>query len=258
MEINNNSVIPKWLFQYLGGLLIAFVALAVVQKGFEVSKNLKSENPDNTISISSEGKVTTEPDMAVVNLGVFSTGSNAANLQDENSKKVNKVVEYIKQQDVKAEDITTTQFSIYPQYDYTSGKNTLSGYQATQTVTVKIKGKENLGQRVGKILDGATDNGANEITGVYFTLENPDDLRQEARKKAIANAKTKAQDLANEAGIKLGKVVSISESGGGYPVPMYYDKAVLEGGLGGGGSTPDIQTGSQDITESVTVTFEIK
>lgn len=253
-------MVPKWLIQALGGLLIAFVALLVVQKIFEVSKNFKSEKPENTISISAEGKVSAKPDMAVVNLGVFSQGSSAASLQDQNSQKVNKVVEFIKSQGIKSEDIVTSQFSIYPQYDYTGGSSKVTGYQASQTVTVKIKGQDDLGERVGKILDGATDNGANEITGVYFTIETPDDLRQEARKKAIAQAKVKAQELADEAGIRLGKVVSISESGGGYPVPMYSDKAVLEGGRGGGSQTmaPDIQTGTQDITETVTVTFEVK
>lgn len=251
-------MIPKWLIQGLGGLLIAFVALAVAQKGFEVAKNFKSEKPENTISISAEGKVTAQPDMAVVNLGVFSQGSNAAALQDQNSQKANKVVEFIKSQGIKAEDIVTSQFSIYPQYDYSGGSNKLTGYQASQTVAVKIKGKDDLGGRVGKILDGATDNGANEITGVYFTIEAPDDLRQEARKKAIAQAKIKAQELADEAGIRLGKVVSISESAGGYPVPLYYDKAVPEGRGGSVNSVPDIQTGTQEITESVTVTFEVK
>ena len=254
------NTIPKWLIPWLGGLLIVFVALAVVQKAYEVTKNFQSDKPENTISISAEGKVTAEPDMAVVNVGVFSFGPNAATLQDDNSKKVNKVIDFIKSQGIKAEDITTSQFSIYPQYDYSSGKSVLNSYQASQTVTVKVKGKEKLGERVGKILDGATDNGANQITGVYFTVENPDDLKQEARKLAIANAKKKAQELADEAGIRLGKVVSITESGGYYPTPMYYDKAMSpEGGMGGGLATaPDIQVGSQDIVQNISVVFEVK
>lgn len=260
METNYNFRLPGWLIPILGVLLIAFVGLAAVQKGYEVSKNFKPSKPDNTISISAEGKVTATPDVASVNLGVFSQATSASTVQDSNSSKINQVIAFVKQQGIPNEDIVTSQVSIYPQYDYSGGSNRITGYQANQTVTVKVRGTADLGERVGRILDGATDNGANEVQGVYLSIDDPDELRQEARKKAIAKAKEKAAELAAEAGLTLGKVVSISESGGGYPIPLYYGKDAVTEGRGGAAPSvaPDIQTGSQEITENVTMVFEIK
>ncbi len=112
-----------------------------------------------------------------------------------------------------------------------------------------------------KVLDGAVNNGANQIDGINLSIENPDGLQQDARKLAIANAKAKAQGLAQEAGLTLGKVVSISETGSGYPRPMPYATDSYAPSLMAGQAksvAPDIQTGSQDITESMTVVYEVK
>jgi uncharacterized protein YggE len=116
-------------------------------------------------------------------------------------------------------------------------------------------------EQVEKVLDGAVNSGANEIQGVHFGFKDPDDLRQQARKLAIAKAKEKALELASEAGLKLGKVVSVSESGGYYPSPLPY--AADAYGRGGGGVAeksvaPSIEPGIQYITQTMTVIFEVK
>ena len=194
----------------------------------------------------------------MVNLGVLTQSPTAKAAEDESSKKINQIVSFVKQQGVDAKDIATSQFSIYPTYDYRDGTNKITGYQASQTVTVKVRGVEKSTEKVGKILDGATANGANEIAGVQFTFDDADDLRQQARKQAIAKAKQKASELAAEAGLRLGKVVSISEGSYAQPVPMMYDKIAAPDGRGGGGGSAAVEQGSQDITQSITVTFEIK
>jgi len=265
METNYNlepghRAFPKWLLMTFGVLVTLFVALSVIGKWYDVSKNFKSTKPENTISITAEGKVSAEPDLATVNLGVLTQGPTAAGVQDQNSKKVNQIIDFVKQQGIPKEDITTTQFNIYPQYDYKDGRNNVIGYQANQTVTVKVKGKDVMAAKVGKILDGATDNGANEIAGVNFGFDNPDNLKQDARKLAIANAKDKAAELASEAGLKLGKVVSIQESGGYYPMPLQYGREAFSKGADSAAPSiaPNIQPGSQDITASITIVFEVK
>ncbi len=253
---------PKWLVGGLGGLLIALVALLVVQKAHDLSVAFKNSKPANTISVSGEGKVTSKPDLATINIGVLSQGSTAVDVKNQNNDKVNKITAFVKQQGIADADISTSQFSFYPQQTYPNngGTPTITGYQGNQTVTVKVHGVDKDNSVLGKILDGAVNNGANEINGVNLTVENPKDLEQDARMKAIDDAKQKAQELANKAGLKLGKVVSISESQSGYPGPISYTANALMG-MGGQDAksiAPDIQTGSQDITETMTVTYEVK
>jgi uncharacterized protein len=257
------NFLPKWLVNTLGALLVIFVAILIVQKGNELQTILKNQKPANTISVSADGKVTATPDLATVNIGVLSQGTTAGDVKDQNNSKVNKVIDFIKQQGIPASDITTSQFNFYPQQNYpmpNGGVPTITGFQGNQIVTVKVHGVDKEQIVLGKILDGAVNAGANEINGVNFSFSDPTALQQQARKLAIDNAKTKAQDLAQEAGLKLGKVVSISESNSGYPRPIPYDLNSATG-LGGGAAksvAPDIQNGSQDITETMSVVFEVK
>lgn len=255
------NILPKWLVDGLGGLLIAFIALLVVQQVYNFNQVIKNQKPANTISVSAEGKVTATPDLATVTLGVLSQGTTAVDVKNQNNDKVNKVTAFIKQQGIADKDITTSQFSFYPQQDYSNGVAKIIGYQGNQSVTVKVHGVDKDQTILEKILDGSVNNGANEINGVNLSVENPENLQQQARKLAISNAKTKAQGLAQEAGLTLGKVVSISETNSSYPGPIPYalDSAV---GMGGRAEVksiaPNIQTGSQDITESMSVVFEVK
>lgn len=252
--------IPKWLVQGLGGLLIAFVALLVVQKAHDLQTTFQNQKPANTISVSGEGKVTAVPDLATVNIGVLSQGTTAVDVKNQNNQKVNKVIDYIKAQGIDPKDINTSQFSFYPQQNYNSGQPVITGYQGNQTITVKVRGVDKSQDQLNKILDGAVNNGANQIDAVSLTIEKPTDLQNQARKLAIDDAKNKAQELAKEAGLNLGKVVSLSENSGGYPGPLPYalNSAM---GMGGGGDksiAPNIQTGSQEISETMTVVFELK
>jgi uncharacterized protein len=251
--------LPAWLLMTLGVLVSLFLLALVVDKGSALVKSFKGQKPDNTISMSAEGKVTATPDMATINIGVMTVKTNAKDAQDENSKKSNKVIDFVMSLGIPKEDVTTSQFNVYPQYNYQSGRNEITGYQATQTIVVKVKGVDKSSESVGKLIDGATDNGANEIQGVSLSFDNPDNLKQEARKIAISKAKEKAIELAQESGLKLGKVVSISENGGSTPYPMYSEAY----GMGGGAMdsktvTPSVPVGSQDVTATMTVVFEVK
>lgn len=260
MEIkwDSQNYAPKWLFATIGILISLLLLIFVIDKTYSFSQNFKSRIPNNTIAMSAEGKVTATPDLATITLGVLTKGPTAARVQDANSEKINQVVKFLKDNNIDEKDITTSSYSIYPDYSYQDNKSIIIGYQANQTVTVKIHNADKEKDKIGRIIDGATNNGANEVNGVYFSFEDVDNLRQQARKIAVAKAKEKALDLANEAGIKLGKVVSISEGGSYYPQPRM-DYAYGKGGGGEDSSVaPDIQPGSQDITENITVTFEVK
>lgn len=250
----------KMITKVLGILLIVLVGLFIADKAYSLVQTFQNKNPKNTIAITAEGKASAIPDIATVNLGVLTSGDTAEGVQNESTKKINKIVDYVKAQGVAKEDINTSQFNIYPQQDYKDGKTTITGYQANQTITIKVRGVDKSTEALGKILSGVTSNGANQINGVNLSFDDPDNLRQVARQEAISKAKEKAQQLAEAAGLRLGKVVSISESGGyGVPVPLYGDAY----GIGGSGGAekavaPNVEPGNQDITASMTVIFEVK
>ena len=131
------------------------------------------------------------------------------------------------------------------------------GYQGNQSITVKVHGVDKDQNVLEKILDGAVNNGANEVNGVYLSIEKPTDLQNNARKLAIEDAKKKVKELADASGLKVGKIVSVSESSGGY-YPYAYESSMMNAAPSAKSVAPDIQTGSQEISETMTVEFELK
>lgn len=253
METNIN--LKSWVWQTLGFLLIGFLALLVLDKVHTVVQDFRPTVPQNTIAMSAEGRVTAKPDLATINVGVQTNGDTAKAAQDANNKNISKVIDSIKKLGVTADDIQTSNLSVYPTYDYANGKNTINGYQANQTLTVKVRGVDRSTETLNKTLDAAVVSGSNQIQGVSFSVDDPDSFRQAARKQAIDKAKQKAQELADQTGLKLGRIVNISESSANYPVPLPY---AMDGRGGGAAAPSNIQTGTTDITAEITVTFELK
>jgi len=205
-----------------------------------------------TVTISGEGKETGAPDVAIVDLGVTSEATTVKSAQADNTKKMNDIIKAVKDLKVKDADIQTTNYNIYPKYSYESktGVSSIVGYTVSQSVRIKVRNLDD----TGTIISKAGELGANQVSGVQFTLDDSEKLKSQAREKAIDNAKSKADDLFKKLGVKVGRIVSFSEysSDGSYPKYAEY-------GVGGGGSvTPSIQTGSLDITINVSLTFEIK
>ena len=214
----------------------------------------RTEQQIYTITISGEGKITAIPDIAQISLGIETQKLKVVDAQKENTEKMNEIIKELKGLDIEAKDIKTSQYSIYPRYDWNEGRQILRGYQVNQTVSVKIRDLD----IIGDVLDMAAQKGANQVGSLNFTIDEPEDLRQEARIEALANAKEKAEALAKVADVKLGKLVSFNESTGGSPV--YWDYGLMEAkavGMGGGEPAPDVEPGSQEIIINVTVTYEV-
>lgn len=237
------------------GLLALFLLVQVVAGFTKVYQEVKdNKRPQDTLNISATGEVEAKPDVAEASFGVMSEGSDPQKIQDDNSSKINKITDFLKNTGIKEDDIATENYNLYPRYNYTDSKQVLDGYTLTQTVNVKVRDLK----KVGDILKGVVQNGANNINGLTFRIDDPESLKQEARKKALENAKAKAEDLAKVAGVRLGKVVNFSESDVSMPYPVMYDKAMPAVGMGGGGAAPDVQPGITTVTASVSVTFELK
>lgn len=238
----------------LGGFLLLtliFFVSVKTNQAYEQTKRIgRADVPQPTIAISGEGKVTAVPDVARISVGLLTEGRDIAALQRQNTDKMNKLIDAMKALGVADKDIQTTNYSIYPKYDYTDGRSVLSGYTVNQNATVKVRDLS----KVGAIFAKVGEIGANQVSGPDFTIDNPTALQDQARLEAIADAQQKAETLARSLGVRLGRVVGFSESGNGGPVPMYD----FARGIGGAeAAAPKIEAGELDISSDVSLLFEI-
>lgn len=242
------------VFSIFAGLVIIIMVIMIVS-GILVflGKNKSGSNAyTNTIAFDGEGKVFTKPDIAFVDFSVVTQGTRVKDVQEANTQKMNKVITFLKDSGIEEKDIKTTNYNLYPQYNYENYKiPQIIGYQISQTLSIKARNLD----KIGEILEGVVDVGINQVNFLYFGVEDDEQVKEQARKMAIDDAKEKAQKLAKELGIKLGKLTNFYENVSGYPVPMYSYK---ESGMGGGGTTPDIQTGENEIIVNITLTYEVK
>lgn len=207
----------------------------------------------NTISFSGEGTVSAIPDIAKVNFAIITQAATSKVAQDANSPKSKAIVDFLKKQAVEEKDIKTASYNIYPQYNYPRfDAPEIKGYEVNQTFEVKIRDLD----KTNIILDGLVSAGANNISKLEFAIDDPKKLKAEARTKAIADAKKKAEELEDQLGMDLGKIVNFSENTGGYPIPYYLEAKDL--GRGGGSGVPEIPTGENEISVNVTITYQIR
>ncbi len=206
-------------------------------------------------TVSGEGKVTVIPDTGIVSLGVNLTRPTVKAAQSEVNSIINNVSAETKKLGVDAKDIKTAGYSVYPEYDYRSNPNRITGYRVAVSITVRVRNLE----KINEVIDTATANGVNTVNGINLTVDDDrqKELLQEARELAVKEAKTKAQSLARAAGLSLGRIVNVQESGGYTPRPMYAFSKVAEAGMGGGADT-QIEPGSTDISTTVTLFYETK
>src|SRR3989338_6162121 len=235
-------------------ILLAALALWVGAKFLnEIKSFTRPSISSPTISVSGEGRVLAKPDVGVVNLSVVAGSLDMSAAQDEATRQINNVVDFVKNSGVEEKDIKTTSYNISTLYDYPKGRREFGGYEVRQTVEVKIRDLK----KVSAILGGVTDFGAIEVGNLNFLVDDDEALKHEARAKAIADAKAKAFILAKTLGVKFGDIVSFSEFVG--PVPFYGYVA----GLGAGGdfeksAVPSMPTGENEIVSNVNISFELK
>ncbi|MDD5110140.1 MAG: SIMPL domain-containing protein [Patescibacteria group bacterium] len=249
---------PQWMMgvaTVVALFLLAFL-VALTRNAWKANTYIgRTNEAPHVITISGDGKVTAIPDIAVVSLGTQTEKKNVADAQAENTRSMNALRDRIKSLQIAAEDITTSQYSVYPQYDWNTGKQTLRGYQVVSQVTVKIRDFD----KISPVLALVGELNLNQVGGLSFTIDDPETYRQQARLKALAQAKAKAEALAQAAGVALGRIVSFAESGSGNVPQPYYARDAY--GMGGGATAvpaPVVEPGSQDITVSVTVGYELQ
>lgn len=207
---------------------------------------------NDIFTVSGEGKSTVIPDIALLQTGVQVNGVNVKQVQNDLNTKISAVTESIKKLGIDGKDIQTSAYSIYPNYDYSNSSQRISGYQATSSLTVKVRELD----KANDVIDAATANGANQVSGITFSVDDRTKAENDARELAVNEAKTKAEQAARIAGFKLGKIINYSETFGGNmnPVPLMYardaamEKAVTE---------TTLEPGSSEVLVTVTLQYEI-
>lgn len=251
--------------QNLLGISITAVLLLFAAASFwYVSSFSKSVAPERSFQVRGEGRVVAIPDVAQITFGVVTEGGkDIGKLQQQNTEKANAIISFLKGSGVDEKDIKTQYYNISPRYQYYSCPRPLGtievepcppaeivGYTINQSVSVKIRELE----KAGDLLGGVVERGANTVSGPSFTIDDPEALQNEAREEAIVKAREKAEAIAEAGGFRLGKLLSIHE-GFVSPVPVFAEAKELSGT---DGAAPEIEPGSQEVTVTVTLTYEIK
>ena len=237
-------------------LLIAVAVVAVVAynnlaQAAPVTQ-LATDTP-RTLSITGHGEVSLTPDIAYIYVGVHTENENAGDAVAENNDNAQGVIDALKGSGVKAEDISTTNFSLYASQQYDrNGNPTDLAYVVDNTVFITVRNLDQLGDLLGTAIDA----GANSVNGISFDVSDKESVLSDAREQAVNNARAQAEELAGLAGVELGDVLSLNMYGG-IPSPIY-------GGKGGGGYAVDaalsvpITPGQFVITTDVSIVYEIK
>ncbi|MFZ1663293.1 MAG: SIMPL domain-containing protein [Paracoccaceae bacterium] len=211
-----------------------------------------AEDAKSTISVTGEGHVAVAPDMATVSLGVMTDGDSAKSALDANNAAIAAVLEKLKSAKIEDRDVQTSGLSLGPRYDYSSsnpdGTQKVTGYVASNMVTVRVRALDT----VGGVLDAVVTNGANTLNGITFGLADDTAATDAARKGAVEDARRKADLYATAAGVKLGKILSISEQGSYMPpMPMPMAEASFKAG-----AVP-VAGGELGVTATVSVIYEL-
>jgi uncharacterized protein YggE len=219
---------------------------------------------NNTISVSGEGDAFVTPDVATFSFGVSADAAQVSDAQTNVTTKTNAIISALKQLGIADADIQTSDYSIYPKYTYTSticqtngicppSQQVPDGYTVSNSLTVKVRNTDD----AGKALAAVGDNGGTNVSGLSFTLDNPEAPQAEAQAKAIADAKAKALVLAKDLGVSLGQVVTFTDdSNSGQPMPIFMN--ALSAGATSAPSAPTISTGQNKVSDNVTITYEIR
>lgn len=198
------------------------------------------------LSVNVEGHTEGRPDMALVNLGVVTEDRTAAAAMAENARRMSALTQALRRAGVAERDIQTSNLSVNPQYVYVENQQPrISGYQASNTVIARVRNIDS----VGGVVDAAVAAGGNTVNGVSFTFQSPEDQVNVARNAAAAQARARVELYARAFGLRLHRIISISE-GGGYapPMPMQFARAAMAEG-----SATPVSPG--EITTSVTLSI---
>jgi len=254
----NNFFVKK---SGLGKAIIAVVLILVLGTVAVVSiiRDRIVNYPQYSVSVAGQGKVAYQPDLATVTLGVqIDKAAKAEDALNQLNERIKNIINAVKASGILAEDINTQNYYLNPQYDYKDNISVVSGYNANQQITIKVRNLLANPDQISKVIAEAGKAGANQVLGISFDVSNLEDLKQEARLKAISDAEKKAVSISSAAGVVLGEKIGwwenvIQAPGVNYG---YYDYG--KGGMAAGGSAPIVPSGSQEVVVEINISYKLK
>jgi uncharacterized protein YggE len=240
-------------------VVIFFVLLFVFAKwGPAINFSSTTQSKGEPFIVTGEGKVSVTPDVANITLGIQENGSSLKTVQNAVNTKSKTLTDAIKKLGVEEKDIKTSAYNVYPQYDYSSNVQRITGYQVSTNYIVTVKDFD----KVNDIVVAATAAGANVVGSISFDLNESTKTEKmnEARVEAVKEAKAKAEGLAKAAGITLGRVINVSENQNQNIVrPVYAEKLSIDSaGSGVPVAQPDIQPGQTELNVAVSLSYEVR
>ncbi len=252
--------------QVLGSLALGMVVVALAVYSlytWKMSDNLYYG--PTTISVTGEGEVNAVPDIGEFSFTVTGKGEDASGAQADSTKKMEAIMTYLKEAGVEEKDIKTEYYNLYPKYRYEEqpcrvgmycppGEPIEDGFEVTQTVRVKARAID----KAGDLIAGVGGQGATNLSGLSFTIDDTSALKDEARTAAIEDAKAKANVLAKQLGVRIVEMTGYYEDEGYYPPAPYY-------GMGGDMAMEAkaydeaiVPTGENTVTSQVTITYMVR
>jgi len=229
------------LFRYVFPVLLVPALMA--------SAASADDAPRRSITVSASGSVSAVPDTARITSGVATEAPVARDAVSKNSEAMQKIIAGLKAGGIDEKDIQTTSFHIEPRYTRAREGEApaIDGYRATNQVQVVVRNLDKLGE----VLDRLASLGANEMAGLSFDVSQAEKLKDDARKEAVANAHRRAKLYADAAGVELGEVLTIDESGDNAPHPIFAGRALKADAV-------PIERGSETLEATVSVTWALK
>lgn len=204
------------------------------------------------LEVSATGEATRVPDLAIISAGVVTRQTTATAAIQENATRMERVLAALKRAGIEERDVQTSSINLNPEYRYQDNRAPqLVGYSASNQVSIRFRDIRN----TGKILDALVAEGANQINGPTLTIDKPEAALDEARLKALANGRARADVYARALGRRVARIVSISESGGGSPVPPPMPM-MMEARAQGADSK--ILPGEQKLQVTLSIVFDLQ
>ncbi len=235
--------------------LATALSTALISVGPAYAEETVQAAKSGSITMQGRGTVAVAPDMAVITTRVVSTAETAAQALSDNSAAIETVIDAIKGEGIEARDIQTSGFGIYPRYErVTDGSRRqpdIIGYEVRNVVEVNVRDLAKL----GGLLTLVVESGANSVDGIRFEVSDPDEKLDEARQKAVEDARHKAEVFAKAAGADLGNIVSITETGIQMPRPLMMP---AEGMMMAKSAAVPVEAGEETISADVTIRWALK
>ena len=263
-RLKRRTIVALWLLLSVGVLFMVAKTINELKLSHSIGRDVPIQN---LITVNGMGEAIAIPDTATLSFTVTEEAATVATAQQAASKKIDTAVALVKKEGVGDGDIKTLSYGINPkyEYDYAGGVCTpyscpparnprIVGYEVSQTIEVKVRALDN----APALLTSVGGVGVRSVSGIFFSVSNEKEVQQEARKKAINEAKSKAKELANDLGVRLVRITNFSEGPGYAPYGVKYLGLTEAGGMGGDVLPVQVPAGENKVVSYVYITYEIR